>query len=93
MAHQARLTLVIYMGVSSAHRIEADLLTGLPPRTPVAIVQRASLPDQRHAVTRLDRLAETIAREELASPSVIVVGDVVQGVAAASESPARYLAA
>jgi uroporphyrin-III C-methyltransferase len=89
-ARQARLTLVIYMGVSSAARIERDLLSGLPGDTPVAIVQRASLPEQRHAVTRLDRLAATIAREELGSPSVIVVGDVVRGVMAASESPARF---
>jgi uroporphyrin-III C-methyltransferase len=83
-ARQARLTLVIYMGVSSAARIQQDLLRGLPAETPVAIVQRASLPEQRHAVTTLGALAETVAREGLASPSVIVVGDVVRGVAAAS---------
>ncbi|HSV82941.1 MAG TPA: uroporphyrinogen-III C-methyltransferase [Ramlibacter sp.] len=90
MAHEARLTLVIYMGVSSAARIEADLLSGLPAETPVAIVQRASLPDQRHAVTRLGQLAATIAAEQLASPSIIVVGDVVSGIAAASQSAARF---
>jgi uroporphyrin-III C-methyltransferase len=84
-AHQARLTLVIYMGVSSAARIEQDLLGGLPADTPVAIVQRASLPEQRHAVTTLGALAATVEREGLASPSVIVVGDVVRGVAAAAE--------
>src|SRR4051812_47398447 len=89
-ARQARLTLVIYMGVSSVARIEQDLLGGLPPDTPVAIVQRASLPDQRHAVTRLDELAATVAREELGSPSVIVVGDVVSGVMAASEAAGRF---
>ena len=93
VAHQARLTLVIYMGVSSAERIEQDLLSGLPPATPVAIVQRASLPDQRHAVTTLGELAATIARDGLASPSVIVVGDVVRGVAAASEVVPRTRAA
>lgn len=84
-ARQARLTLVIYMGVSSAARIEQDLLGGLPAETPVAIVQRASLPDQRHAVTTLGALAATVESEGLASPSVIVVGDVVRGVAAAAE--------
>src|SRR6478735_1121336 len=89
-ARQARLTLVIYMGVSSAGRIQQDLLTGLPGATPVAIVQRASLPDQRHAVTRLDQLAATVAREGLGSPSVIVVGDVVSGVMAASEAAGRF---
>jgi uroporphyrin-III C-methyltransferase len=88
-AHQARLTLVIYMGVTGAARIQDELLTGLPAATPVAIVQRASLPDQRQAVTTLGDLAATIEREGLASPSVIVVGDVVRGVAAALESGKR----
>jgi uroporphyrin-III C-methyltransferase len=92
-ARDARLTLVIYMGVSSARRIQDDLLSALPPDTPVAIVQRASLPDQRHAVTRLDALAATVAREELASPSVIVVGDVVRASALAAQAlPQQRLA-
>jgi uroporphyrin-III C-methyltransferase len=84
-ARDARLTLVIYMGVSSAARIQEDLLKGLPPETPVAIVQHASLPEQRQAVTTLGELCTTIERESLASPSVIVVGDVVRGVAFAAE--------
>lgn len=88
-ARDARLTLVIYMGVSSATRIQQDLLTGLPADTPVAIVQRASLPEQRHAVTRLGELAARIARDGLASPSVIVVGDVVGAVAMAQEAITR----
>ena len=78
-ARRARLTLVIYMGVSGAAQIQRDLLTGLPGHTPVAIIQNASLPSQRHAVTTLDQLVSTIAREHLGSPSVIVVGDVLQG--------------
>jgi uroporphyrin-III C-methyltransferase len=88
-ARDARLTLVIYMGVSSAVRIQAELLSGLPADTPVAIVQRASRPDQRHAVTTLGELAATVARESLASPSVIVVGDVVRGVAVAGQAVDR----
>lgn len=88
MAREARLTLVIYMGVSGAARIQQELLTGLPAATPVAVIQRASLPDQRHAVTTLGELAATIEREQLASPSVIVVGDVVGGVAAAGQPAA-----
>ena len=87
-ARDARLTLVIYMGVSGAQRIQQELLSALPPSTPVAVVQRATLPDQRHAVTTLGELDATIAREQLASPSVIVVGDVIKGVAAASDAAA-----
>ena len=88
-ARDARLTLVIYMGVSSATQIQADLLTGLPASTPLAIIQHASLPQQRHAVTTLGDLATTLAREGLGSPSVIVVGDVVHGVAALAQPGAR----
>jgi uroporphyrin-III C-methyltransferase len=86
-ARDAKLTLVIYMGVSGAARIQQELLSGLPASTPVAIVQHASLPNQRHAVTTLGDLEATIAREQLASPSVIVVGDVISGVAAAASLP------
>jgi uroporphyrin-III C-methyltransferase len=85
-AHEARLTLVIYMGVSGALQIQEQLLTALPAHTPVAVVQHASLPSQRQAVATLGELAATIEREGLASPSVIVVGDVVRGVAAVRES-------
>jgi uroporphyrin-III C-methyltransferase len=86
-ARDARLTLVIYMGVAGARRIQDDLLTALPPHTPVAVVQRASLPGQRHVAATLADLADTIAREGLGSPSVIVVGDVVRGLTAAAAAP------
>lgn len=81
-AHAAKLTLVIYMGVSSAEHITAELQAGgLPANTPAAIIQHASLPQQRHAITDLHHLPATLHRENLASPSVLVIGDVVQGVA------------
>ncbi|MCD2511650.1 uroporphyrinogen-III C-methyltransferase [Comamonas endophytica] len=81
-AHSLRLTLVIYMGMRGAADIQRGLLQGLAPSTPVAVIQNASLAQQRHAVTTLGALQSTIEAQKLASPSVIVVGDVVQGVAA-----------
>lgn len=78
-AHQEKLTLVIYMGVSSLHAIQSGLLKGLSANTPVAIVQCASLPEQREALTTLGQLKTTMTIEGLQSPSIIVVGDVVQG--------------
>lgn len=84
-ARQAKLTLVIYMGVSGVADIQSGLLQGLDASTPVAIIQSASLPHQRHAVCTLHELQATIAREQLASPSVIVVGDVMSGLLAAAE--------
>lgn len=84
-AHQAKLTLVIYMGVTGSEHIEQELLTGLPANTPVAIIQNASLPTQRHAVATLAELRATIEREQLASPSVIVVGNVLHGLASLAQ--------
>ena len=86
-AHSARLTLVIYMGVSGASHIQQELLTGLPASTPVAVIQNASLATQRHIATTLGALAEQIKTSGIASPSVIVVGDVVSGLAQAADHP------
>ena len=85
-AGQARLTMVIYMGLTGSQAIEAQLLQGLPGRTPVAIIENASLPTQRHAIATLSTLRATIEREQLKSPCVIVVGDVLAGLAALEES-------
>ncbi|MDP2251839.1 MAG: uroporphyrinogen-III C-methyltransferase [Hydrogenophaga sp.] len=81
-ARDAKLTLVIYMGVSGSQQIQTELLTGLPAHTPVAVIQHATLPQQRHAITTLGQLRATIEHEGLGSPAVIVVGDVVSGIAA-----------
>lgn len=82
-ARKARLTLVIYMGISGAERIQRALLSGLPGTTPVGVIQNASLPHQRHTACTLGELAACIRRKRMASPSVIVVGDVMAGLAAA----------
>jgi uroporphyrin-III C-methyltransferase len=92
-AHSARLTLVIYMGVSGAEHIQDELLAGLPASTPVAVIQNASLPTQRHITTTLGALAQAIGEGGMASPSVIVVGDVISGVALAASRPDRVRAA
>lgn len=91
-ARSARLTLVIYMGVSGAARIQDALLQGLDAQTPVAIVQNASLANQRHAVCTLGHLWQTLTDAQLGSPSVIVVGDVLQGLLALQTTPAARVA-
>ena len=93
MAHSAHLTLVIYMGVSGSERIQDELLSGLPAATPVAVIQSASLPTQRHITTTLGALAGAIREAGMASPAVIVVGDVISGVALAAAHPDAVRAA
>jgi uroporphyrin-III C-methyltransferase len=87
------LTLVIYMGVTQAGRIEQGLLRGLKAATPVAVVQHASLPHQRHAIGTLGELTALIERESLGSPAIIVVGDVLRGMAAVSLPRGTFQAA
>lgn len=84
-AHSARLTLVIYMGVSGVGHIQNELLTGLPATTPVAVIQNATLATQRHITCTLGALAAAIQDAGLASPAIIVVGDVISGLAAAAQ--------
>ena len=86
-AAQAKLTVVIYMGVTGSQHIQDELLKGLAANTPVAIIQNASLPMQRHATCTLATLRATIETEHLQSPSVIVLGDVLKGLRAVSGAP------
>lgn len=81
-AQQAKLTLVIYMGVSGAAQLQDALLESMRADTPVAVIHQVSLPTQRHVVCELQQLHDTIVREQLASPSVIVIGDVFKGLLA-----------
>jgi uroporphyrin-III C-methyltransferase len=72
------LTLIIYMGVSTVDSLQSGLLHGLSADTPVAVVQHASLPSERHVSSRLGDLAATIASEAIMSPAIIIVGDVLR---------------
>ncbi|OYU00570.1 MAG: uroporphyrinogen-III C-methyltransferase [Burkholderiales bacterium PBB1] len=85
------LTLVIYMSVATARQVQGGLLPSLPASTPVAVVQHASLPQQRHAVGVLGGLVALIAQHQLVSPAIILIGDVLMGlqqVASAQEHAA-----
>jgi len=68
-------TLAFYMGKSAAGEIARQLIAaGLPPDTPAALVENASLPEERHFHTRLD-LLQLVARSVLGSgPAVILIG-------------------
>lgn len=70
-------TLVVYMGVSQAEHLAADLIAaGRPATTPVAVLERATLPDRRTLRTTLAALPELMRREGVASPALLVVGEV-----------------
>ena len=72
-------TLAVYMGKSSATQIAHGLVeAGLPGATPVALVENASLPNERHFLTRLD-LLPIAARTALGDgPAVLLIGEAVR---------------
>jgi uroporphyrin-III C-methyltransferase/precorrin-2 dehydrogenase/sirohydrochlorin ferrochelatase len=71
-------TLVLLMGVTGLAETAAALVAaGRDPQTPVALVERGWSPDQRTTVTTLARAHDDAVRHGVASPAVVVVGDVV----------------
>lgn len=71
-------TLVLLMGVTSlSGTAERLIASGRPAATPVAFIESGWTPAQRVTVTTLDQAAETAAREQVRSPAVVVIGDVV----------------
>lgn len=72
---KANHTVAIYMGLSTAPAIAARLIAaGRAPSTPVAVVESASLPDERRLVTTLAELGAAVA--ELDGPALLIVGEV-----------------
>ena len=70
-------TLVIYMGVSAADAIADKLMAdGLNPDTPCAILERGTLPGARALRTLLADLGGAVARADVVSPALLVIGDV-----------------
>lgn len=73
---QGGTTLVIYMSVATLASTQQSLLAhGMPGAMPVSFIENASLPQQRHLNTRLDRATQDAAAWSLRSPAIIVVGE------------------
>lgn len=70
-------TLVIYMGLATAHAIADKLIAdGVSPGLPVAVIERGTTADARVLRTLLTDLGDLVAREAVQSPALIVVGKV-----------------
>jgi uroporphyrin-III C-methyltransferase len=71
--------IVVYMAIKHIARIAAHLIEGgRSPAEPVAVISRATTPQQRVLETTLAKAAEDVAAHGLEAPAVIVVGEVVR---------------
>jgi uroporphyrin-III C-methyltransferase len=71
-------TLVIYMGVAKLGEIRQQLLDGgMADDMPVAMIENASLPQQRECHSELSRMQDDAQAFALKSPAILVIGRVV----------------
>ena len=77
-------TLAVYMGKAAAAEIASNLMAaGLAADTPVALVESASLPEERIFQTRLDLLALSAKAALGSGPALLLIGQAVRRRAAA----------
>lgn len=85
-------TLAVYMGKASAGRLARELLmAGLPPFTPVAMVENASLPDERCFITRLDLLPLAAKAALGDGPALLLIGEAMRCASLASPRTIPFL--
>ncbi|QXQ17443.1 uroporphyrinogen-III C-methyltransferase [Pseudomonas tolaasii] len=70
-------TLVVYMGVAKLEQIQQQLLDGgMAADMPVAMIENASLPQQREYRSNLARMHTDAQSFALKSPAILVIGSV-----------------
>ena len=75
-------TLVLLMAIGNQQGHVADALAaGVDPQCPAAIIERASMPDERVTRTCLWTLVLTAATAEVRAPAVVVLGGVAHAAA------------
>ncbi|WP_086933274.1 uroporphyrinogen-III C-methyltransferase [Agarilytica rhodophyticola] len=71
-------TLVFYMGLTNATVIENKLLdAGMSPTMPIAIIENGCRKEQRQIMGSLENLNSLVIEHAMVSPSLIIIGDVV----------------
>ena len=73
-AHQA--TMVLFLSTSLTEKLQAELLSGgYPGETPVAVVYKATWPEEKIFRCTVDTLHKTVTENGLTKTSLIIVGN------------------
>jgi uroporphyrin-III C-methyltransferase/precorrin-2 dehydrogenase/sirohydrochlorin ferrochelatase/uroporphyrin-III C-methyltransferase len=71
-------TIVIYMGLANLDEICQRLMqAGLAGNTPAAAIENATAQNQQRVIAQLDTLPATVRQHQLATPVIVIVGQVV----------------
>ncbi len=72
-------TIVIFMGVKMLKRNTEKLLKfGKDPKTPVALIERGTRPDQRVTTGTLETIADIAKEQGVKAPAITLIGNVVR---------------
>ena len=73
-SHQA--TMVLFLSTSLTEKLQSELLSGgYPGETPVAIVYKATWPEEKIFRCTVDTLHKTVTENGLTKTSLIIVGN------------------
>jgi uroporphyrin-III C-methyltransferase len=88
------MTLVVYMGIATLPDIVACLRAGgMAAHTPAAAIQHGTTALQQQVITTLADLPAAVAAAQLASPAILVIGEVVAMARLAEAAVHRFAAA
>jgi uroporphyrin-III C-methyltransferase len=76
-AMHSNATVVIYMGMKKLAEIASAYINAGKGEIPAAIIQHASLPNQKSAKGKVSDLVAIAADNQLTYPAIIIIGDVV----------------
>lgn len=72
-------TLVIYMGLTGISHISQELIAhGMSADTPIALIEKGTLPDQKVYTSTLAEISDVIANNAISAPTLTIIGDVVK---------------
>jgi precorrin-4 C11-methyltransferase len=70
-------TMCIYLSAAIAEKVQNELLTHYPPKTPVAVCYKLTWKDEKVYRCTLDTLTQTVAENNLTMTTLIVVGKAI----------------
>ena len=74
---QSSATLIILMGLRNLSLIMEEVLPYRPEKTPFAIIQNGTLPNETIIIDTIDNYKNVIEKIDYKAPGIIVIGDVV----------------
>ncbi len=77
VAARSTATIVVLMGMTKLKEIVDIFIREGKSTTPVAIIQNGSLPEEKIALGKINTIVSIVAQQQISSPAVIVIGEVV----------------